>query len=159
MPAEPSPTTSTAATFPNALPPVHRHSRRRLYVVAAAVAAVAVVVVAAWAVYAATHVTITTSATVAGSGAPFFKAVGCASPVTVSVGSYWTCSVTMSNIDGANTHTVDSITVGAPFTQVSQYPSTPLDVSPLNSASFAVTVHVPSSGGNYALQFTVLTSE
>ena len=157
----------TAPSFPPAtgappaysvLSPSRRRSRRRIFLSAAVVAAVAVLVVAAWAVYAATHVTITTSATAAGPGAPYFKAVACASPVTVNSGSLWTCAVTLSNIDGANSHTVDSITVNAPFTQISQYPSTPLDVGPLNSATFTVTVQVPSAGGSYGLQFTVLTS-
>ncbi len=158
MPAAPSPTANSAPAYPNSLLPLDRRTRRRVYVVAASVAAVAVIVVAVWALYAASHVTVTTSATVAGTGAPFFKAVACASPATVNVGSYWTCAVTVSNLDGVNSHTVNAITVSAPFTQISQYPATPLDVGALNSASFAVTVQVPSVGGSYGLQFTVITS-
>ncbi len=158
MPATPSPATNSAPSYPNPLSPLHRRSRRRLYLVAAVAAAVVVIVLAAWAIYATSHITVTTSATVAGSGAAFFKATACASPETVNVGSYWTCAVTVSNLDGVDHHTVNGITVNAPFTQVSQFPSTPLDVGALNSASFTVTVQVPSVGGNYALQFTVLTS-
>ncbi len=158
MPAAPSPTATSPPAYPNSLLPLHPRSRRRLYFVAAAVAAVVVIVVAAWAIYATSHVTVTAGVAVAGSGASFFKASACASPATVNVGSYWTCAVTVSNLDGVDRHTVNGITVNAPFTQVSQFPSTPLDVGALNSASFTVTVQVPSVGGNYALQFTVLTS-
>jgi len=158
MAAPSFPATNGAPPTYSMLSPSRRRSRRRIYIVAATVAAVAVLVVAAWAVYTATHVTITTSATAAGPGAPYFRAVACASPVTVNSGSLWTCAITLSNIDGASSHTVDSIAVNAPFTQISQYPSTPLDVGPLNSATFTVTVQVPSAGGSYGLQFTVLTS-
>ncbi len=158
MPAAPSPTTNSASAYPNSLSPLHRRSRRRLYLVAAAAAAVVVIVVAAWALYAASHLTVTAGVTVAGSGAAFFRAAACASPATVNVGSYWTCAVTVSNLDGVDSHTVNGITVNAPFTQISQFPATPLDVGALNSASFTVTVQVPSVGGSYALQFTVLTS-
>ncbi len=138
--------------------PLRRRHSFFIRAVVAIVIAIAVVAVVLGVWFLTTHLTISAGTAVTGGAAAFFTVRACETPVTVGTSSYWTCTLTASNSDPTGTHTVVGIAVSASFTEVAQYPGAPLDIGSFNSASIAVTVLTPSTGGSYNLVFTVQTS-
>ncbi len=139
-------------------PPPRRRLSFLIRSVVAIVIAVAVVAAVLGVWFLTTHLTISAGTAVTGSASAFFTVRACGTPVTVGTSSYWTCTLTASNSDPTGPHTVEGIAVSASFTEVAQYPGTPLDVGSFNSASIAVTVLTPATAGSYNLVFTVQTS-